>query len=290
MIRKQLIFALSILLVSACSEKKLAEGPTLPEATTTTMPVIEKIVAVGDIACSESQKVSASNNECKEEDVAALTRSINPDSILLLGDVQYNSGQLSDFQSTFKPLWNDMLNISIPTPGNHEYASGGDGFYDFFDFVPKTGYYKTELQNVSIISINTNCEFVAGGCGDGSEQSIWLEDALANAQSSCVIVFGHHPRFSNGQKGDNPSIGHLYSIMEKYGVELYLSGDDHNYERIDGTVTQIVSGTGGRSLRPAQNVIAEYGVVELDISKDSITGKFVTVNDEIKDSFTKGCN
>ena len=289
-IKKLIISALAVFAVSCdANSKSVTQTSALP-TTTVDYPTVERLVAVGDIACSQSQRESASSDECKEQLVADLTRSIDPDLILLLGDVQYNSGQLSDFESTFKPLWNEMLNISLPTPGNHEYASGGAGFYDFFDFVPKTGYYKTELENVSLVSINTNCDSIPGGCGNGSEQAIWLEEALMNAENDCVIVFGHHPRFSNGQKGDNSSIDYLYSLMNNYGVEIYIAGDDHNYERIDGSVMQIVAGTGGRSLRPAPNVITEYGVVEFEVSNNSITGKFVNVNNQVLDSFESVCN
>ncbi len=96
----------------------------------------------------------------------------------------------------------------------------------------------------------------------------------------------------------------LYTkISKKYGVDLVLSGHNHNYQRfapIDN-VTYIVNGLGGASQYDLDNADEynnihkyenkfndAYGFLDLNFTKDKIIGKFISNGDrnEIKDSFS----
>jgi hypothetical protein len=53
--------------------------------------------------------------------------------VLPLGDEQYYSGTLEDFMASYDPSWGRLKAISRPAIGNHEYFSGGDGYFDYFN-------------------------------------------------------------------------------------------------------------------------------------------------------------
>jgi hypothetical protein len=272
------------LLLAACSNGSAVETTT---TTTTTINVQEEmpyvIVAVGDIACSQSQKASASEDECQEGKVVDLIQSIDPDQVLLLGDIQYNDG--TEFTETFAPLWGDLLSRSYPVLGNHEYASGAGAFFEFFPQVPDTGYYYFNSGDSLVLALNTNCSEI-----DCDAQNMWIQNALYKSNRECVIAMGHHPRFSSGNHGDNSHMEDMYQSMDKFGVDVYVAGHDHHYEYIDGLVPQVVAGTGGRSLRSSQNGISEYGVVKMTIQDAVITLEFIDIQGATLDSHQIMCD
>ncbi len=273
-------------LLAACAEKQVSITSTTTSATTSTT-IEEKphvLVAVGDIACSQAQKKSASSDECQEARVADLIRSINPEQIILLGDIQYNSGD--EFVETFQPLWSDLIEKSYPVLGNHEYESpNAEGFFDFFGYIPEQGYYSFDAGEARVFALNTNCYDI-----DCDEEAFWFQTTVAAFNGDCAIAVGHHPRYSSGAHGDTPEIEELYSVMIENKVDLYISGHDHHYEYIDAPVPQIVAGTGGRSLRGSANGIAEYGVVKIVIYDDYITTEFVSVDGQVLDTNQIICN
>lgn len=76
---------------------------------------------------------------------------------------------------------------------------------------------------------------------------------LKSSAAAWKIVFGHHPIYSSGHYGTNQAlIDSLTPLFQKYGVQLYINGHEHNYERtqpIQGT-TYLITGIGGAQLRP----------------------------------------
>jgi hypothetical protein len=90
----------------------------------------------------------------------------------------------------------------------------------------------------------------------GGRQLPWLTQALAASVAPWKVVVGHHPLYSAGHYGDDKiAIRRLTPLFQKYGVQLYINGHEHNYERtqaIDGTTYLIVGGAGAwlRPVRP----------------------------------------
>ena len=90
------------------------------------------VVAVGDIACRSGARVTRST--CRHARTAKLARSLRPDAVLALGDLQYDAGKLSDFRSSYDTTWGRMLGKTYPVLGNHEYGTaGGRGYYTYFE-------------------------------------------------------------------------------------------------------------------------------------------------------------
>nr|MDP8942776.1 metallophosphoesterase [Actinomycetota bacterium] len=216
------------------------------------------LAAAGDIACAASESVTALT--CRQEATARALESLRPDAVATLGDNQYPGGSLADFSASFDPTWGRLKAAIRPAPGNHEYATAGAaGYFDYFGAAAgdrANGYYSYDLGAWHVVVLNSNCGIVS--CAPGSAQLTWLEDDLARHPRACVLAYWHHPRFSSGRHGDDPSMQPAWEILAYAGADVVLSGHDHDYERfapIDaaGVVSprgmrQFVVGTGGKSL------------------------------------------
>jgi calcineurin-like phosphoesterase family protein len=264
-----------------------SEG-VLRTSSTTTAPVKHvTVVAVGDISCSKTQRNSG-NYPCADAEVASLVRSQQPDHLLLLGDIQYQSHTAKNFKENFGVIWSDLLSISKPIAGNHEYAEGGaKGYYETWASYPRPGYYSFHINDDwLLLGMNTNdkCKFVP--CGKKSTQYKWLESELDNNANKCVVVMAHHPRYSSGLHGSSSSMKDAFELMESSGVDILLSGHDHNYERFSTKPVQFVVGTGGKDLRRVGKPIdgsvflsnKHHGALVMKISKRTAELQFLNTD------------
>lgn len=266
-----------------------------------------RVVAVGDIACKPGAAVTATT--CRHADVARSIGALRPKAVLLLGDIQYDRGELDGFHGSFGPSWAKLRRLWRPVPGNHEYATpGASGYYGFFGAAAherRSGYYSFNLGRWHIVALNSNCEFVA--CGDGSAQLHWLKQDLARNDRRCVAAYWHHPRFSTGRHGDDAAMAPFWRELRRKRVEFVLSGHDHHYERFapqdeNGVarprtgVRQFVSGAGGKSFYPAagggnsERVIANrFGSLALSLRPDGYAWSFVDVDGAVHDRGRAAC-
>src|SRR6058998_4188201 len=76
------------------------------------------LAAAGDIACGPAE---TGVFPCQQQATSDLLFAIHPDAVLALGDNQYNSGSLPDYQKFYDPTWGRMKAITHPVIGNHEY-------------------------------------------------------------------------------------------------------------------------------------------------------------------------
>ena len=65
---------------------------------------------------------------------------MKPDAVALLGDLQYQVGQYSDFEQSFDLTYGAFKFLTRPAPGNHEFydehsATGvaGYGYFSYFN-------------------------------------------------------------------------------------------------------------------------------------------------------------
>jgi len=276
--------------------------PTADTPTTTTVPVpdVIRMAAVGDIACSSGQRASG-KYDCLDANVADLVRAIGDiDHLLLLGDIQYHTHAIKNFNENFGLIWSDLLDISLPIPGNHEYYErGAKGYYEAWPNFPKPGYYSRPLNSDwQIIGLNTNdeCEYLA--CDRGSKQYSWLKAELEANTDKCTIVMMHHPRYSSGAHGSTKAVSDVWKLVEKYNVPVVLSGHDHHYERFNTKPAQYVVGTGGKSLRrtgrtPATGSVIrmsdKHGVLLVTIEGRTIHTEFMGIDGSVNDYNSVSC-
>jgi hypothetical protein len=71
------------------------------------------IGAAGDIACSPGRRRNKPN-ACGMEGTAKVLEAIRPDTVLTLGDHQYPSGSLADFEASYADTWGAYRDITFP--------------------------------------------------------------------------------------------------------------------------------------------------------------------------------
>ena len=80
-----------------------------------------------------------------------------------------------------------------------------------------------------------------------SEQLRWLDEAMSRSTATYKVAVGHHPCYSGGPKGGSSKVRwHASRIFTEHGLDLYLSGHNHDLELIesDRGWIQVVSGAG----------------------------------------------
>jgi 3',5'-cyclic AMP phosphodiesterase CpdA len=276
--------------------------PAAAPAAARTTPFV--VVAVGDIACPPGKATTATS--CKQRATAKLTSSLDPDAVLALGDLQYESGSLHDFRNSYAKSWGKLRGITFPVPGNHEYRTkGASGYYKYFaDRQPgKPGYYAFNLRKWRVYALNSNCSAIK--C---STEYKWLKKDLEAKPHRCSIFTMHHPRFSSGSEhGSNKSMSGFFSLAQTHGVEMVLAGHDHDYERFkrmraNGTVDKsgvmsFVSGAGGRSAYKfgriqngsAYRLSRHFGVLRLALRPHRFNFSFRDVDGTTRDRGMRTC-
>ena len=82
------------------------------------------IGAAGDIACPPGRWRNTPD-ACGMEGTAKVLEAIRLDAVLTLGDHQYPSGSLADFDASYADTWGAFRDITFPVPGNHDYETPG---------------------------------------------------------------------------------------------------------------------------------------------------------------------
>jgi hypothetical protein len=257
------------------------------------------VVAAGDIACdprTESFEGGAgTETRCRQRYTAALVEEIEPDAVLVLGDVQYEDGRRAAYRRSYDETWGAFKAISRPSPGGAHDTFGG-GYYGRY-WKGRVGpqgrlYYSFDVGAWHVVSLNTNCGR-AGGCDPGSAQEQWLRADLAANDTACTLAFMHEPLFSSGEPL-SPSLVPLWQALYDSGAEIILAGDSHTYERFRPLTPQgvrdpaqgirsFVVGTGGRSLerferRAPGSAVRQsktFGVLQLRLRPASYEWEFV---------------
>jgi hypothetical protein len=233
------------------------------------------IAAVGDIACKDPPK----NNlqVCRYDDVAATIERGDYDAFLVLGDVQYEYGRYKDFVENYDVYFHDLLPITYPVPGNHDWGTpDAAGYFRYFgEFArSETGYYSFDLGAWHVIGLDSdlcpspykNSDVVM--CGPGDPQYDWLVRDLAANDAECTLAYWHHPRISwiKWQRADwndaaEERADPLWDLLYENGADVVLTGHEHLYQRfhpLDGDlkidrergIVQFIAGQGGESLQP----------------------------------------
>lgn len=136
--------------------------------------------------------------------------------------------------------------------GNHDLmGDNGARVLDTFTLPTRPGtsderMYSFAWGPVRVVVMDTNFTF------DAATPSLaYLKAALSDATEPWVVVVGHHPILSASRHRDRADlIEHLLPVLERAGVDLYVSGHDHTYQRLrtPGGMRLVVTGGGGKSL------------------------------------------
>ncbi|HVN94752.1 MAG TPA: metallophosphoesterase [Terracidiphilus sp.] len=151
-----------------------------PYATIGRSPVL---AVVGDVACQpgEAEPGEKGNETCgtpkapytatslwqSQEATANQIETMKPDLVAILGDLQYQVGQYSDFENSYDLTYGAFKMITRPAPGNHEFydehgAAGvaGYGYFSYFN-----GYQINTAGQPITTTLADPCPSSMTGCG-----------------------------------------------------------------------------------------------------------------------------
>jgi hypothetical protein len=262
-------------------EFHVAEAPVAPPAEEATL------VGAGDIASCTSNG---------DESTADLLDDIEG-TVFAAGDLAYQNGTETEFNSCYEPSWGRHRDRTLPVPGNHEYHTpDAEGYFEYFGLAagdPQRGYYATTIGGWRVYFLNSECSWIRG-CGPGSPQEQWLRADLAANLTPCSLAIMHRPRFTSGEHGNDPSVAGLWQALYDARVEAVVSAHDHSYERFapqtptgmasSRGIRQFVVGTGGAGLRQFGVVRANsevrqstsHGLLRLTLADRSYEWSFLT--------------
>lgn len=174
---------------------------------------------------------------------------VKPDFILHMGDFVNNGSVTSD--------WLSFLEVSQPinafapmmlTLGNHDIENlHGENFQKPFSTFPQLFSlpgdgldYSFDYGNTHFVCVFSGLAKAASESGllrysPNSKEYKWLEKDLAkarkNSQTDWIIVYTHYPLHSFGWSNVVQWNEAVTPLLEKYKVDLCLSGHRHVYER-----------------------------------------------------------
>jgi 3',5'-cyclic AMP phosphodiesterase CpdA len=195
------------------------------------------------------------------------------DLVIMAGDNIYPDGDLKLVEATFQRPYRGLLQAGVPfhaVLGNHDIrTANGVRQIAYPPFGMKGRWYSLRRGPVEFFLLDTNVN------APWQHQMPWLKKALAASTAPWKVVVGHHPIRSAGFYGDDRvAIARLGPLFRRYGVQLYINGHEHNYERtrvIDGT-TYLIVGNGGAHLRsvvPNDNTaraLSTFGFTEVTVT------------------------
>jgi len=182
------------------------------------------------------------------------TGSRHTDVWLMLGDNAYNIGRDIEYQRAVFETYPDLLRRTVlwPALGNHDGVSASSAnesgvYYTIFS-LPRNGeaggvpshteaYYSFDYGDIHFVCLDS---YDSDRTQNGPMMK-WLANDLAATKAKWKIAFAHHPPYTKGSHdsdNDLDSSGRMRDIrsvavpiLEKGGVDLFLAGHSHSYER-----------------------------------------------------------
>ncbi len=167
------------------------------------------------------------------------------DLMIHTGDLAYDDGTIDQYENNVFGIYGDLFRNKpfFPASGNHDYHTmQGAPFREVFNLPGDNGekWYSYDWGRVHFVALDTEADY--------STQMDWLDRDLAANHMPWTVIYMHRPPYSSGAHGSDTTLRYkLAPLLEKYGVQLVLSGHDHDYERMkpqNGTAF-VVTGGGG---------------------------------------------
>ncbi|MGI9648828.1 MAG: metallophosphoesterase family protein [Acidimicrobiia bacterium] len=212
------------------------------------------------------------------------------DALVLLGDNVYPYGDPSRLDEYVFQPFSAVLDTGADLyaiAGNHD-ALAEDGGRAQLEALGMPGlWWADRIGDVLLVGLDSNQV-------DNPDQLAWLETTLAESGAPWKIVAVHHSPYSAGYQGPDQDVREVFSpVFERHGVQLVLSGHDHDYQRtvdING-VTYLVSGGGAGTRRTGNRSYTDYSTstmnfVDLNIFEDRLVLRAIDHEFAVFDEFT----
>ena len=222
------------------------------------------------------------------EAIARAGRDRQYDALLLLGDNVYPNGDPARLEERvfrpFAPVLSTGAEL-LAILGNHDVkANHADAQMRALGMPGR--WWSRRVGEMLIVGLDSNEP-------DNPVQRAWLARTLAASDAPWKVVALHHPPYSSGYQGSDKAARQSFSpLFERYGVQLVLSGHEHDYERtkpIDG-VTYVVSGAGSNTRRTGRSsftakAVSWHHFVDLAVFPDHLLVRAVNQKDRVFDEF-----
>ncbi len=207
--------------------------------------------------------------------------------VLLAGDNIYENGEIARIKEAFEQPYAELLNKGVKfyaTLGNHDVRTNqGEDQIAYPGYNMAARYYSFINQSVQFFVLDTNEAYLDATRRETpwNAQVQWLQKSLRNSNAPWKVVCAHHPIYSSGQHGSDRELERTLSpLFAEFGVQLYINGHDHNYERttpINGT-TYITTGNGAKLRSVGQSSWTAYassqlGFTAFDVQRDRMVIK-----------------
>jgi 3',5'-cyclic AMP phosphodiesterase CpdA len=213
------------------------------------------------------------------------------DMLVLLGDNDYTQSPARfsyDWRRSFG--WARRTGLRVAgVLGNHDYLRGR-GRYELGLLGMPGPYYMRTLGDAQLFFLDSNVV--------SDRQTAWLEQQLADSTAIWKIAVYHPPYTCGGHSGNSRVVARWVPLFEQYGVQLVLSGHDHNYQRFAARngVTYVVHGGGAAGLYSLRGCPSSYparvrarfehGFLSVVAGPDQLTVSAVDLRGRVTDRFT----
>lgn len=129
-----------------------------------------------------------------------------------------------------------------------------------------------------------------------NQQVQWLDKELAGPRARWTICVAHHPLFSNGFFWGNGPLQHDWgTLFQKYKVDFYLCGHEHDIEHLEiphWFTSFVIDGGGGAHPHPLSRddrgfSREAFGFVNFDLTPDKATVTFVGIDGKPMHTFER---
>jgi len=202
---------------------------------------------------------------------------------LALGLGDYSYGSIEEFE----PVVDKLKETGIP-------MKGAKGDHDSNSYAELFG----QPSLVHAFDAGSARVIMLDAYKSPSSNAAFLEKELQSTTKPWKIVVTTTPLYTSPSKhgSDEDQTKAIQPLLDKYGVDLVMWGDNHNYERIkfpNKHTVFVQSGTGGRSHYPFEGQIKEsiyqndndYGFTKIVIGDKSLMGQFISHSGKILDDF-----
>ena len=276
----------------------------------TGIPASDSVITVfvlgdwGDQGSAPQRKVAQA--------MAQTATRVPPRFILTTGDNFYPAGVRDTADLLWKTNFEEVYNAPslqvpwLPVLGNHDYLLNPDAQVDY---TAKKGnwhmparYYDSSfaIGNDSVLFVFMDTEpieqflrkmppdparFPEGGA---HRQLIWLQAVLQSSRAKWKVVLGHHPLHTGGTRRHSSRTRKMRDILQpifkQAGVDLYLSGHEHQLEYLkpgNQPTHYVISGAGsetrhvGYLKRYRRFAARQKGFAVISIASTKITLQFI---------------
>lgn len=208
---------------------------------------------------------------------------------ILAGDNIYNDGEIEKINLVFERPYQPLLQQDVKfyaVLGNHDIrTANGDPQVRYPGFNMQGRYYTFRQDPVQYFALDTNHNAA------WEAQLAWLEEELSRSDTPWKVVVGHHQLYSSGHYGFNDAlVPKLTPLFQKHGVQLYINGHDHHYERtrsLNGT-TYLTCGSGAGVREARRSEWTEHSAMRLgfaafDVYADKMVVKGIGTDGNVFD-------